>query len=79
MFRLTPPILATNEHDPTPAFLTVVGMSSDVHIQSIAKEADAQKLLIMESTTMGISSGYTPLGMNRQATKQMPAMKVKEI
>ena len=52
---LTPPILATKLQDPTPAFLTEVGISSDVHIHNIAKEAEAQKLLIMLRTTMGSS------------------------
>ena len=52
---LTPPILATKLQEPTPAFLTEVGISSDVHIHSIAKEAEAQKLLIMLRTTMGSS------------------------
>ena len=41
--------------DPTPAFLTEVGISSDVHIHNIANEAEAQKLLIMLRTTMGSS------------------------
>jgi hypothetical protein len=32
------------EADPTPAFLTVVGISSDIHIHSMEKEDDTQKL-----------------------------------
>ena len=57
LLMLTPPSLATKEQEPTPAFLTVVGISSEVHIHSIANEAETQKLLTMESTTMGSSFG----------------------
>ena len=54
---LTPPILATKLQEPTPAFLTEVGISSEVHIHSMAKEAEAQKLLTMFRITMGSSPG----------------------
>lgn len=63
---ITPPILATSEHDPTPAFLRYVGMSSDVHIHSIAKVDEAQKLLTILSTTIGNSFGNTFLQGNCQ-------------
>ena len=42
--ELTPPTLAIIDDEPTPAFLTVVGINSDIHIHSIAKEEDTQKL-----------------------------------
>jgi hypothetical protein len=41
---LTPPTLAIMEADPTPAFLTVVGISSDIHIHSIENDDETQKL-----------------------------------
>ena len=61
--NLTPPILATREQEPTPAFLTWVGISSEVHIHNMAKEAEAQKLLIMLRITIGSSPGYFPLNV----------------
>merc|ERR1719474_1930785 len=52
----TPPTLAIIEADPTPAFLTVVGINSVVHIQSIANEEEMQKLAIRFRMTIGMSS-----------------------
>ena len=36
------------EAEPTPAFLTVVGISSDIHIHSIENEEETQKLKILK-------------------------------
>ena len=60
-YNLTPPILATREQEPTPAFLTEVGISSEVHIHNTDMETPAQKLLIMLRITIGSSPGYFPL------------------
>lgn len=73
------PILATKEQAPTPAFLTVVGMSSDVQIQSRVKVMDTQKLPSMEKMMTGSWLVFTPRGRNRQITKHTPANNVSKM
>lgn len=52
-----PPTLETREQEPTPAALTVVGMSSPVYMYRIAKQHVVVKFPISASTTMGQLDG----------------------
>ena len=48
-----PPTLDTREDEPTPAALTVVGISSPVYMYRMAKQRVVEKLPMRASTTIG--------------------------
>ena len=60
-----PPSLDTRDDDPTPAALTVVGISSPVYMYRMAKHKVVEKLPIKASTTIGQLEGYLSLSMKR--------------
>jgi len=70
------PILAAKEQAPTPAFLTVVGISSDVQIHSRVKVMETQKLPSMERMMTGSLLVFC---RNRQITKHTPANNVSKM
>ena len=52
-----PPNLETRDDDPTPAALTVVGISSPVYMYRMAKHMVVQKFPIKAKTTIGQFEG----------------------
>ena len=71
-----PPTLETREQEPTPAALTVVGMSSPVYMYRMAKQRVVEKFPMRARTTIGQLWGYLSRSMKRVRRNMTPVVMV---